>query len=45
VKAVAGGLPPTPEEEAGFVGPLDAEAEKINAFFLDPEEEFVICHQ
>jgi SPX domain protein involved in polyphosphate accumulation len=45
MKTIAGGRPPTPEEEAGFVGPLDAEVEKINAFFLDQEEEFVICHQ
>jgi SPX domain protein involved in polyphosphate accumulation len=43
VKTVAGGRTPTPEEEAGFVGPLDAEVEKINAFFLD-QEGFVICH-
>jgi SPX domain protein involved in polyphosphate accumulation len=38
----AAGRPPTPEEEAGFVSPLDAEIEKINVFFLDQEEEFVI---
>jgi SPX domain protein involved in polyphosphate accumulation len=35
VKAIAESRPPTSEEEARFVGPLDAEVEKINAFFLD----------
>ncbi|GJN18690.1 hypothetical protein PR202_gb05878 [Eleusine coracana subsp. coracana] len=44
VKAVSGGRPPTPEEEAGFLGPLDAETEKIDTFFLDQEEECVIRH-
>jgi SPX domain protein involved in polyphosphate accumulation len=37
----AGGRPPMPEEEAGFLSPLDAEIEKINVFFLD-QEEFII---
>ncbi|TVU34031.1 hypothetical protein EJB05_15852 [Eragrostis curvula] len=44
VKAVPGDRPPTPEEEAAFVAALDAEIEKINAFFLEQEEEFVIHH-
>ncbi|KAL6615365.1 hypothetical protein ACP70R_037635 [Stipagrostis hirtigluma subsp. patula] len=43
VKAVSGG--PTPAEEAEFVGALHAEIEKINAFFLEQEEGFVIQHR
>ncbi|TVU34013.1 hypothetical protein EJB05_15834, partial [Eragrostis curvula] len=45
VKAVPSGRPPTSEEEAGFVGPLHAEIEKINSFFLEQEEEYVIHYR
>jgi hypothetical protein len=44
INAVAGGLLPTPEEEARFIGRLDTEVDKVNAFFLD-QEEFIICHR
>ena len=42
VGAIPGGCPPSPAEEAEFVATLDAEIDKINAFFLEQEEEFVI---
>jgi SPX domain protein involved in polyphosphate accumulation len=45
VKAVPGGCPPSPAEEAEFVATLDAEIDKINAFFLEQEEEFIIHHR
>lgn len=45
VKARSGGCPPLPAEEAQFVAEIDAETEKINAFFLDQEEEFIIRHR
>ncbi|CAL4956284.1 unnamed protein product [Urochloa decumbens] len=43
VKAV--GPSPSPVGEAEFVATLDAEIDKINAFFLEQEEEFIIRHR
>ncbi|CAL4963278.1 unnamed protein product [Urochloa decumbens] len=43
VKAV--GQSPSPVEEAEFLATLDAEIDKINAFFLEQEEEFIIRHR
>ncbi|RLN23089.1 SPX domain-containing protein 6-like [Panicum miliaceum] len=45
VNAVPGGCPPSAAEEAEFVATLDAEIDKINAFFLEQEEEFIIHHR
>jgi SPX domain protein involved in polyphosphate accumulation len=45
VKALSGVCPPLPAEEAEFVAEVEAETEKINAFFLDQEEEFIIRHR
>ncbi|CAO2170274.1 unnamed protein product [Urochloa humidicola] len=43
VKAV--GQSPSPVGEAEFLATLDAEIDKINAFFLELEEEFIIRHR
>ncbi|XP_039814273.1 SPX domain-containing protein 6-like [Panicum virgatum] len=45
VGAIPGGCPPSPLEEAEFVATLDAEIDKINSFFLEQEEEFIIHHR
>ncbi|XP_062184681.1 SPX domain-containing protein 6-like [Phragmites australis] len=45
VNAVSGCCPPSLAEEAEFVATLDAEIDKINAFFIEQEEEFVIRHR
>nr|WJL93857.1 SPX domain-containing protein 6 [Saccharum hybrid cultivar] len=45
VKALSGVCPPLPAEEAEFVAEVEAETEKINALFLDQEEEFIIRHR
>ncbi|KAF8696592.1 hypothetical protein HU200_036203 [Digitaria exilis] len=45
VKAVPCGCPPSPAAEAEFVAALDAEMERINSFFLEQEEEFIIHHR
>ncbi|KAF0908138.1 hypothetical protein E2562_022953 [Oryza meyeriana var. granulata] len=39
------GCPPFPAEEALFVAALNADIDKIDAFFLEQEEEFVIRHR
>ncbi|KAG8079744.1 hypothetical protein GUJ93_ZPchr0007g4933 [Zizania palustris] len=39
------GCPPSPADEAEFVALLDSEIDKINAFFLEQEEEFIIMHR
>uniref|UniRef100_J3MMY2 SPX domain-containing protein n=1 Tax=Oryza brachyantha TaxID=4533 RepID=J3MMY2_ORYBR len=39
------GCPPSPAEEAMFVAALDADIDKIDSFFLEQEEEFVIRHR
>ncbi|KAJ1283960.1 hypothetical protein BS78_03G167500 [Paspalum vaginatum] len=45
VKAVSAGCPPSPVEEAEFLATLHAEIDKINGFFLEQEEEFIIHHR
>uniref|UniRef100_A0A0E0LNA4 SPX domain-containing protein n=1 Tax=Oryza punctata TaxID=4537 RepID=A0A0E0LNA4_ORYPU len=39
------GSPPSPADEATFVAALAADIDKIDSFFLEQEEEFVIRHR
>uniref|UniRef100_A0A0D9X1G1 SPX domain-containing protein n=1 Tax=Leersia perrieri TaxID=77586 RepID=A0A0D9X1G1_9ORYZ len=39
------GNPPSPADEALFVAALNADIDKIDSFFLEQEEEFVIRHR